>query len=96
MESKAPDTLEKINKIFLSFKYGDKYKGVLITLYLGDFEYTPSISTPYLSNFSVKDKEWNFKGVTNASNVTSEVKEEKKLDTSEKSILSYITKQSFQ
>lgn len=42
------------------------------------------------------DKEWNFKGVTNASNVTSEVKEDKKLDTSEKSILSYITKQSFQ
>lgn len=42
------------------------------------------------------NKEWNFKGVTDASNVTSEVKEDKKLDTSEKSILSYITKQSFQ
>lgn len=42
------------------------------------------------------NKEWNFKGVTDASNVISEVKEDKKLDTSEKSILSYITKQSFQ
>ena len=61
--------LEKINKIFLSFKYGDKYKGVLITLYLGDFEYTPSISTPYLSNFSVKDKEWNFKIPVNEENI---------------------------
>ena len=62
--------LEKINKIFLSFKYGDKYKGVLITLYLGDFEYTPSISTPYLSNFSVKDKECNFKIPVNEENIS--------------------------
>lgn len=53
--------LKKLDNIFIPFKYGEEYKGVLITLYLGDFEYIPTIYTPHLSNFSRKDKEWNFK-----------------------------------
>lgn len=42
------------------------------------------------------NKEWNFKRVIDASDVTAEIKDDKKLDTSEQTVLGYVTKQSFQ
>lgn len=53
--------LIRLNHIFTPYRYGDDYQAVLITLYLGDFELIPSITTLWLSNYSKKHQDWNFK-----------------------------------
>lgn len=50
-----------LNNSFEEYKYGDDYESVLITLYLGNFYLIPSISNIWLSNYSKKTKDWNFK-----------------------------------
>lgn len=53
--------LMHLNNSFEEYKYGDDYESVLITLYLGNFYLIPSISNIWLSNYSKKTKDWNFK-----------------------------------
>lgn len=53
--------LIRLSEKFKPYDYGEPYEAILITLYLGDFELIPSISDFWLSNYSKKSKDWNFK-----------------------------------
>lgn len=50
-----------LSNSFEKYKYGDDYESILITLYLGDFYLIPSMPDIWLSNYSKKNKDWNFK-----------------------------------